>query len=271
MVTVGYPRRWPSPQRRWPRRSSSRRSRARPWHGRVRHDVRPVRERRSSEHVDRLPGELDQRDPQLGELALRGGRRHAAARDPRAAEEQSGDRAHGRDLLPHPWRRARVRLPRDLGPHPDERGPLREPQRRGLRPGPRVHPPDPARSHRGGGQPRRRERDFAHQLGGQVFTLYGGTLTGSPGTARRRGRHERLIRARHPHVLGALDRRRREGHAALRRAHRLEHRAARLGPAWAPARSRAPYHVRITAADGESVGNRDNQIQSGAILLRRAS
>ncbi len=30
--------------------------------------------------------------------------------------------------------------------------------------------------------------------------------------------------------------------------------------------SGGPYHVRITAADGDAVGNRDNQIQSGAIL-----
>ena len=50
------------------------------------------------------------------------------------------------------------------------------------------------------------------------------------------------------------------------------HLAASLGPrGWGPASAPAsisggPYHIRITAADGASVGNRDNQIMSAAIL-----
>ena len=130
-----------------------------------------------------------------------------------------------------------------------------------------------ARSHRGGGQPRRRERDL-----------------GAP--ARRPGLHP--VR-RNPHGVSAYRYDDAGGtsdsyaHVTLTysvpstadgakvmllfAAHRLEHRAAR---GWgvgvgAGSISGGPYHVRITAADGESVGNRDNQIQSERSSLRRAS
>jgi len=108
----------------------------------------------------------------------------------------------------------------------------------------------------------------SHQLGGQVFTMYGGTITGVSGYT-------------HDDASGTSD-----SYAHVTLTYSVPstadgakvmllfgaHIAPSLGPrGWgvgvgAGSISGGPYHVRITAADGESVGNRDNQIMSGAIL-----
>ena len=107
-----------------------------------------------------------------------------------------------------------------------------------------------------------------HQLAGQVFTLYGGTLTGASSYT-------------HDDASGTSD-----SFAHITLTYSVPstadgakvmllfggHIAPGLGPrGWgagvgAGSISGGPYHVRITAADGASVGNRDNQIMSGAIL-----
>ena len=107
-----------------------------------------------------------------------------------------------------------------------------------------------------------------HQLGGQVFTLYGGTLTGASSYT-------------HDDAGGSSD-----SYAHITLTYSVPstadgakvmllfggHIAPGLGPrGWgagvgAGSIAGGPYHVRITAADGASVGNRDNQIMSGAIL-----
>ena len=107
-----------------------------------------------------------------------------------------------------------------------------------------------------------------HQLGGQVFTLYGGTLTGASAYT-------------HDDAGGSSDE-----YAHITLTYSVPstadgakvmllfggHLAPSIGPrGWgagvgAGSISGGPYHVRITAADGASVGNRDNQIMSGAIL-----
>ena len=113
----------------------------------------------------------------------------------------------------------------------------------------------------------------AHQLGGQVFTLYGGTITG-------------VSAYTHDDAGGTSD-----SYAHVTLTYSVPstadgakvmllfgaHIASSIGPrGWgvgvgAGSISGGPYHVRITAADGESVGNRDNQIQSGRSSRRRAS
>ncbi len=107
-----------------------------------------------------------------------------------------------------------------------------------------------------------------HQLAGQVFTLYGGTLTGASSYT-------------HDDASGTSD-----SFAHITLTYSVPstadgakvmllfggHIAPGLGPrGWgagvgAGSISGGPYHVRITGADGASVGNRDNQIMSGAIL-----
>jgi hypothetical protein len=107
-----------------------------------------------------------------------------------------------------------------------------------------------------------------HQLTGQVFTMYGGTITGVSGYT-------------HDDPGGTSD-----SYAHVTITYSVPstatktkvlllfggHLAASLGPrGWgaglgAGSISGGPYHIRITAADGGSVGNRDNQIQSNAIL-----
>ncbi|MGH3132147.1 MAG: prealbumin-like fold domain-containing protein [Gaiellaceae bacterium] len=108
-----------------------------------------------------------------------------------------------------------------------------------------------------------------HQLSGQVFTMYGGTITSvSPYS--------------HDDPSGTSD-----SYAHVTLTYSVPttadddvkvmllfgaHIAASVGPrGWganvgAGSISGGPYHVRITAADGASVGNRDNQIMSSAIL-----
>ena len=108
----------------------------------------------------------------------------------------------------------------------------------------------------------------AHQVGGQVFTMYGGTITGVSSYS-------------HDDASGSSD-----SYAHVTLTYSVPstadgakvmllfggHLAPSIGArGWgagvgAGSISGGPYHVRITAADGESVGNRDNQIQSGAIL-----
>ncbi len=107
-----------------------------------------------------------------------------------------------------------------------------------------------------------------HQLAGQVFTLYGGTITGASSYT-------------HDDASGTSD-----SYAHITLTYSVPstadgakvmllfggHLAPGLGPrGWganvgAGSISGGPYHIRITAADGASVGNRDNQIMSGAIL-----
>ena len=107
-----------------------------------------------------------------------------------------------------------------------------------------------------------------HQLGGQVFTMYGGELTGASSYT-------------HDDASGSSD-----SYAHITLTYSVPstddgakvmllfggHIAAGLGSrGWGPSVgagsiSGGPYHIRITAADGASVGNRDNQIMSGAIL-----
>jgi uncharacterized repeat protein (TIGR01451 family) len=105
----------------------------------------------------------------------------------------------------------------------------------------------------------------AHQLTGQVLTMYGGTITG-------------VSSYTHDDAGGTSD-----SYAHLTVTYSVPatptkvmllfggHLAASLGPrGWGAGLgagniSGGPYHIRITAADGASVGNRDNQIMSGAI------
>jgi uncharacterized repeat protein (TIGR01451 family) len=107
-----------------------------------------------------------------------------------------------------------------------------------------------------------------HQLGGRVLTMYGGTITA-------------VSSYTHDDASGTGD-----SYAHLTLTYSVPstddgatvmllfggHLAASIGPrGWgaglgAGSISGGPYHIRITATDGESVGNRDNQIQSGAIL-----
>ena len=107
-----------------------------------------------------------------------------------------------------------------------------------------------------------------HQLGGQVFTLYGGTLTGASaythddaGGSSDEYAHITLTYSVPSTADGAKVMLLFGGHIA-----------PSIGPrGWgagvgAGSISGGPYHVRITAADGASVGTRDNQIMSGAIL-----
>jgi uncharacterized repeat protein (TIGR01451 family) len=107
-----------------------------------------------------------------------------------------------------------------------------------------------------------------HQLGGQVFTMYGGTITAAsaythddPGGSSDSYAHITLTYSV-PSTANATNVMLLFG----------GHIAASLGPrGWgigigAGSISGGPYHIRITAADGASVGNRDNQIMSGAIL-----
>ena len=108
-----------------------------------------------------------------------------------------------------------------------------------------------------------------HQLGGgQVFTLYGGQLTGAsaythddPAGSGDEYAHITLTYSVPSTADGAKVMLLFGGHLA-----------PSIGPrGWgagvgAGSISGGPYHIRITAADGASVGNRDNQIMSGAIL-----
>ncbi|HSF61944.1 MAG TPA: hypothetical protein VLA69_09635, partial [Gaiellaceae bacterium] len=107
-----------------------------------------------------------------------------------------------------------------------------------------------------------------HQLTGQVFTMYGGTITAAsaythddPGGSSDSYAHITLTYSV-PSTADATNVMLLFG----------AHIAASTGPrGWgvgvgAGSISGGPYHVRITAADGASVGNRDNQIMSGAIL-----
>ncbi len=107
-----------------------------------------------------------------------------------------------------------------------------------------------------------------HQLAGQVFTLYGGTITG-------------VSSYTHDDAGGTSD-----SYAHITLTYSVPstadgakvmllfggHLAPGVGPrGWgagvgAGSISGGPYHIRITGADGGSVGNRDNQIMSGAIL-----
>ena len=107
-----------------------------------------------------------------------------------------------------------------------------------------------------------------HQLAGQVFTMYGGTITG-------------VSSYTHDDAGGTSD-----SYAHVTLTYSVPstadgakvmllfggHLAPGVGPrGWganvgAGSISGGPYHIRITAADGASVGNRDNQIMSGAIL-----
>jgi len=107
-----------------------------------------------------------------------------------------------------------------------------------------------------------------HQLGGQVFTMYGGTITG-------------VSSYTHDDAGGTSD-----SYAHITLTYSVPstadgakvmllfggHLAPGVGPrGWgadvgAGSISGGPYHIRITAADDASVGNRDNQIMSGAIL-----
>jgi uncharacterized repeat protein (TIGR01451 family) len=107
-----------------------------------------------------------------------------------------------------------------------------------------------------------------HQLTGQVFTMYGGTITG-------------VSAYTHDDAAGSSD-----SYAHITLTYSVPsladdakvmllfggHIAPSIGPrGWgvgvgAGSISGGPYHVRITAADGASVGNRDNQIMSGAII-----
>jgi uncharacterized repeat protein (TIGR01451 family) len=108
----------------------------------------------------------------------------------------------------------------------------------------------------------------SHQLSGQVFTLYGGTLTAAssythddPSGTSDEYAHITLTYSVPSTADGAKVMLLFGGHIA-----------SSLGPrGWgagvgAGSISGGPYHVRITAADGASVGNRDNQIMSTAIL-----
>jgi uncharacterized repeat protein (TIGR01451 family) len=106
----------------------------------------------------------------------------------------------------------------------------------------------------------------AHQLTGQVLTMYGATITG-------------VSSYTHDDAGGTSD-----SYAHLTVTYSVPstptkvmllfggHLGASLGPrGWgaglgAGSISGGPYHIRITGADGASVGNRDNQIMSGAIL-----
>ena len=136
------------------------------------------------------------------------------------------------DLVPHAeGRRARVRLPRDLELHPDIGGPLRrEPQPAYCVAGPASTfpiPPDPTvvADNNGSGS-----ATSGHQLGGQVFTMYGGTITGvsvQPTTIRA----DRATRTPtwSSRTRFRIYRERCEGHAPVRRPHRPEPRPARLG------------------------------------------
>jgi len=108
----------------------------------------------------------------------------------------------------------------------------------------------------------------AHQLTGQVFTMYGGTITS-------------VSSYTHDDAAGSSD-----SYAHVTITYSVPstadgpqvmllfggHLAPSLGPrGWgvgvgSGSISGGPYHIRITAADGGSVGARDNQIMSSAIL-----
>ena len=180
MVTVGYPRRCWSPQRRWPRRSSSRRSRARPLARARPSTFDQCANGAPPSTSTSLPGELDQRILNSANSHYAEDDVHVAARDPRAAEERSGDRAHGRDLSSPARRGARVRLPRDLGPRRRARTAARTSAPRTASRAPRPYPPDPLDP-----------TVVADNLGG-------GTRPGAP--ARRPGLHP--VR-RNPHGVSA--------------------------------------------------------------------
>ncbi|HXG75484.1 MAG TPA: hypothetical protein VNJ53_02850 [Gaiellaceae bacterium] len=108
----------------------------------------------------------------------------------------------------------------------------------------------------------------AHQLTGQVFTMYGGTITGVSGYTHDdpSGTSDSYARITVTYSVPSL--------AADARVMLLfgGHLAPSLGPrGWgaglgAGSINGGPYHIRITKADGESIGSRDNQIQSSAIL-----
>ena len=107
-----------------------------------------------------------------------------------------------------------------------------------------------------------------HQLGGQVFTLYGGQLTGAsaythddPGGSSDEYAHITLTYSVPSTADGAKVMLLFGGHIAPSIGSRGWGAGVGAGSI-----SGGPYHVRITAADGASVGNRDNQIMSGAIL-----
>jgi len=108
----------------------------------------------------------------------------------------------------------------------------------------------------------------SHQLTGQVFAMYGGTITGTsayshddPSETSDEYAHITLTYSVPSTADGAKVMLLFGGHLA-----------ASIGPrGWgaglgAGSISGGPYHIRITAADGASVGNRDNQIMSSAIL-----
>jgi hypothetical protein len=105
----------------------------------------------------------------------------------------------------------------------------------------------------------------AHQLPGQVFTMYGGSITGVSSYT-----HDAA-----PNV-GTDD------YASITITFTTTqskvmllvggHTSASLGPlGWGEGLgsgsiSGGPYHFKWTAVDGASIGNRDNQIQSGALI-----
>ncbi len=107
-----------------------------------------------------------------------------------------------------------------------------------------------------------------HQLSGQVITMYGGTITGVsvPTHDDPAGDSDSYAHVTVTYTVPSL--------AADAKVMLLfgGHIAPGFGPrGWgagvgAGSISGGPYHVRITAADGASVGQRDNQIMSSAIL-----
>ncbi len=107
-----------------------------------------------------------------------------------------------------------------------------------------------------------------HQLTGQQFVMYGGTITGVSSYTHddASGSSDSYARVTVTYSVPSTD--------ATSKVMLLfgGHLAPSLGPrGWgagvgAGSISGGPYHVRITAADGGSVGSRDNQIMSGAIL-----
>jgi uncharacterized repeat protein (TIGR01451 family) len=107
-----------------------------------------------------------------------------------------------------------------------------------------------------------------HQLGGQVMTMYGGTITGVsvPYHDDPSGTGDEDAHVTVTYSVPSTD----DGVQVMLLFG--GHIAASLGPrGWgvgvgAGSISGGPYHVKITDTDGASVGNRDNQIMSSAIL-----
>src|SRR3990172_817169 len=113
-----------------------------------------------------------------------------------------------------------------------------------------------------------------HQLSGQVFTMYGGTITGASAPV-----HDCVD-------TGKCDDSSVDDYATITITYSVPdtttdlkvqllfggHLAASTGPrGWgaglgASSISGGPYHIKWDMADGESIGQRDNQIMAGAII-----